>query len=200
LYEIQGLDLELRGAPEDSIHAAYERAVALEPRSADALAGLGRLALERSPDEALALFDRAAAADPSQAEPRREAAAILAASGRAREAEERLEALLGAHPTDAAAAARSVELRLARDVSDDRTLELARRAVRFGGRAEALDLLSRVYQQRDDPERARNAAADAKRLRERRAAAADGSSTPSSSSSTPSTSSTPSPEGAKPAG
>ncbi len=172
-HEIHGWDLELRGAPDDRIRAAYERAVALEPGSAGALAGLGRLAGERSPEQALELFDRAIAADPGRAEPRREAAEILVARGRSPEAEERLEDLLRRHPFDAAGAARSVELRLARDVADERTLELARRAVRFGGRADALDLLSRVYERRGDPERARKAAEDAKRMRERRARAAD---------------------------
>ena len=89
----------------------------------------------------------------------------MLASGRQQAAEERLEALLEEHPYDAEAAAQLVALQLGRGPGTERTQELARRAVRFGGGADALDLLSRVYEQQDQPERASEAASRAKALR-----------------------------------
>lgn len=166
--EIRGLWLEQSGAPRDEARAAYARAVELEPTHALALTGLGRLALaDGAAEPALGFFERAAAADPDAAEPLRGAGEALRAAGRPAEAEQRLETLLKEHPYDAAAAEQLVELQLARGIAGERTLELARRAVRFGGGADALDLLSRVYAQRNEPERASQAAARARALRER---------------------------------
>jgi tetratricopeptide (TPR) repeat protein len=165
LHEIEGLDLELRGSPGEEVRAAYARALELDPGNGRALAALGRLALAREPEQALALFDRAAEADPRDAEARRGAARALVASGRSGEAEQRLEALLREHPYDEEAATTLVELQLLRGIATDRTLELAERAVRFGGGARALDLLSRVHQGRNDPGRAAEAAARARALR-----------------------------------
>jgi tetratricopeptide (TPR) repeat protein len=167
-HEILGLSLELRAAPAGEVREAYARALELDAGNARALAGLGRLALDGDPERALALFDRAAAADPSNPGPQRDAARALIARGRARAAEERLEALLEDHPYEGGAAAQLAELHLARGLGTDRTLELAQRAVRFGGGADALELLSRVHRQRDEPERASRAAARARALREKR--------------------------------
>jgi len=166
LHEILGLSLELRAAPDDQIREAYARALELDSGNARALAGLGRLALDGDPEGALALFDRAAAADPSAAEPQRDAARALIATGQPQVAEERLEALLENHPYEDGAAAQLVELHLARGLATDRTLERAGRAVRFGGGADAWDLLSRVHRQRNEPDRASRAAARARALRE----------------------------------
>jgi tetratricopeptide (TPR) repeat protein len=177
LHEILGLSRELRGAPRDRVREAYARAVELDAGNARALAGLGRVALEGDPAQALAYFDRAAAADPSDADPLRGAAQALIASGQPQAAEARLAALLGDHPYDAAAAAQLAELQLARGLATYRTLELANRAARFGGGDEALDLVSRVHGQRNEPERARQAAARARALRERQGSSPRGEST-----------------------
>jgi len=147
--EIRGLDLELSGAPAEAVHAAYARALAFEPDNAQALAGLGRLALGDDPEAALGFFDRASAADPSDPDPKLQAARALVASGKPAQAEERLDALLLEHPFEAEAAAERAWLDLERGVATPRTLERARRAVRFGGGADALELLSRVQAQRD---------------------------------------------------
>jgi len=163
--EIRGLDLELSEAPVEAVQSAYARALELEPRSPYALAGLGRLALVGDPAAALAFFDRAAAADPSDPDPKLEAARALIASGRFDEAGRRLDQLLLAHPFDAEAAAERASLDLEHGVATAQTLERARRAARFGGGAEALDLLSRVYAERDDPESAALAAERARALR-----------------------------------
>jgi tetratricopeptide (TPR) repeat protein len=165
-HEILGLALELRGAPAAETSAAYARASELDAENARALGGLGRLALTDDPEAALGYFDRAAAADPSAAEPGRGAARALVALGRKPEAEERLEAVLVEHPIDADAAAELAELHLARDLASERTLELAERAVRFGGGADALDRLGRVHQVRGEAELAAGAAERAQALRE----------------------------------
>ena len=53
--EIRGLNLELSGAPGDAVRAAYTRALEIEPGSAQALAGLGRLALADDAEAAAGL-------------------------------------------------------------------------------------------------------------------------------------------------
>jgi tetratricopeptide (TPR) repeat protein len=168
--EIRGLDLELSGAPRETVRAAYLRALELQPANARALEGLGRLALDDDPVEATAFFDRAAATDPSDPTPRREAARALAASDRPDEAAERLDALLLSHPSEAEAAAMRARLDLERGIATERTLERARRAVRFGGGAEALDLLGAVHGQRGEADQAARAAERARVLREKSAA------------------------------
>jgi len=165
--EIRGLDLELSGASVEAVRAAYARALELEPRSALALAALGRLTLADDPEAALAFFDRAAVADPSDPDPKFQAARALLASEKPVEAEQRLDALLLEHPFVAAAAAERARLDLARELATPRTLDRARRAVRFGGGGpEAFELLSRVYAARDEPEPAARAAERAQALRD----------------------------------
>jgi tetratricopeptide (TPR) repeat protein len=166
LQEIRGLDLELSGAPAVAVHAAYLRALELGPGNALALAGLGRLASGSDSAAALVFFDRAASADPSDPDPKLQAAKTLVAIGKPGEAEERLDELLMEHPFEAEAAAERARLDLERGVATPRTLERARRAVRFGGGPDALELLSRVHAQRDEPEPAARAAERARALRE----------------------------------
>jgi predicted Zn-dependent protease len=130
---------------------------------------LGRLESSDDPEAALVLFDRAAVADPSDPAPKLEAARALIASGKLAAAEERLDALLLEHPLEAEAAAERARLDLERGVATARTLERVRRAVRFGGGADALELLSRVHAERGEPEPAAQAAERARALREARA-------------------------------
>jgi len=66
----------------------------------------------------------------------------------------------------AAAAAERARLDLERGVATPQTLERAKRAVRFGGGADALDLLSRVHARQGEPELAARAAEEARALRE----------------------------------
>ncbi|MBW2401391.1 MAG: tetratricopeptide repeat protein [Deltaproteobacteria bacterium] len=165
-HEIHGLDLELSGAPAEAARAAYERALALDPRNARALAALGLLVLHDDPESALVFFDRAIATDSSDAAPKLQAARALIATGRSSQAAERLNALLLEHPSDAEAASLSAELDLEQGIATQRTLDRAHRGVRFGGGADAFDLLSRVHAQRDEPELAERAAERARVLRE----------------------------------
>lgn len=139
-HEIRGLALERRDEA-DAARSAYRRAVELAPANERALAGLARLAVAAG-DVAAAvdLYDRAAAADPAEAAPAREAAVLLARSGNPEEAERRLADLLWNQPYDAEAAMALAELRLDRGAARGRTPELVERAARFGGgpRVEAL--------------------------------------------------------------
>jgi Tfp pilus assembly protein PilF len=164
--EIHGLHLELSGAPEEVVRAAYTRALEISPRNARALAGLGRLALRDDPQAAGVFFDRAAAADPSDPGPKLQAAKALIASRELDLAAERLDRLLIEHPFEAEAAAERVRLDLEQGIATPRTLERARRAVRITGRAYELELLSRVHDQRDESEPAARAAERARALRE----------------------------------
>jgi len=165
-HEIAGRHLELAGASTELARAAYSRAVQIDPDNARALAGLGRLVRQEDPERALDFFERAMEADPSEAEPALAAARVLRAEGRVDEAEQRLEALLDRHPFEAEAASVWVELDLARGSATAETLERARRATRFGGGAAAWDRLARVHAALGEPDRSREAAETAQRLRE----------------------------------
>jgi tetratricopeptide (TPR) repeat protein len=164
--EIRGLDLELSGAPTEAVRAAYTRALELEPRNALALAGLGRLAMDDDPAAALVLFDRAASADPSDPDPKFQAARALAASEQIAEAQQRLDEILLEYPFEAEVAAERARLDLERGIATPRTLDRALRAARFGGGADAFELLSQVHAKRDQPEPAARAAERARALRD----------------------------------
>jgi tetratricopeptide (TPR) repeat protein len=164
--ELQGLHLELGGAASERGRAAYQRALELDAGNARALAGLGRLALSSDPEQALAFFDRAAVADPSEPKHALAAARALLAAGATQRAERRLEALLEEHPLEGAAAAELVSLDLARDVTTTRTLERARRAARLGGGVRDYEQLSRVHERLEQPREAALAAERAQLLRE----------------------------------
>jgi tetratricopeptide (TPR) repeat protein len=138
--------LALRGAdrPRGDVRAAYERALELEPDHVRSLMGLARLSAEDgAPETAVALYDRAAAADPEDPVPAWSAIELLADPG-TEALEPRLEDLLWRHPRHAQAADRLARLLLARGGEADRALELALRAVRFRGGAAALDTLGWV--------------------------------------------------------
>ncbi len=165
--EIRGLDLELRGDKAEAARAAYARAVELDPNQARALAGMGRLALASDPKGALALFDRAIAADGSDPKLGILASRALIAAGQPDPAAERLDALLGAHPFESEAAALRASIDLDRGLATDRTLDRARRAARFGGGADALDLLAKVYEKRGEAKQAEQIAQRARALREK---------------------------------
>jgi tetratricopeptide (TPR) repeat protein len=87
-------------------------------------------------------------ADPAQAAYPWAAIQLVANQGEAAELERRLEALLARHGTHAAAANLYARRLLQRN--SQRALELAHRAVRFGGGPEALETLGRVELERGD--------------------------------------------------
>jgi len=153
-HEIHGLVLEAEQKTAEA-RAAYERAVELDPRHALALESLGRkLQQDGELEQALALYDRAMEAAPEQSEAGRLKGLALLAAGRNAEAEVAWEARLREHPWDARTARSLAELRVADGRLDDRTLELAERAVLFRGGREAEALLLEVHRKRGEAERA----------------------------------------------
>jgi len=109
---------------------------------------------------------RAASAAPNDATAQREVGEILLALGRSELAERRLEAALASDPYDGLAAWQLAGIQLTRKSTSDRTLELARRAVRFHPSAAAYELLSRVHELREEHDAAQRAAERAKALQE----------------------------------
>jgi tetratricopeptide (TPR) repeat protein len=144
-HALRGRALQLARAPAASVREAFARALELDEKSVRATLGMARVEADAgSKEAAVPLYERAIAANPADAVVARELAALLVALQRPAEAEQKLEALLREVPYDAAAARALAELRVARGNSDERTVELARRAVEFGGGAEASALLEQI--------------------------------------------------------
>jgi tetratricopeptide (TPR) repeat protein len=102
-HELQGNALRAAGQA-DAARASYERALELDDQSWRALVGLARLAAESGDTAgALALYDRAIAAEPEGPAPALAAVALVRETDPA-ETAQRLEHLLEQHPREAAAA------------------------------------------------------------------------------------------------
>jgi tetratricopeptide (TPR) repeat protein len=162
-HELRGRALRGAGEP-DAARTTFERALELEPERAPALAQLAALAAEQGDrDTAIALYDRAALADPEDASYAWDAIELLSASDDAAELERRLEALLARHATHAAAA--ELLARRLRERDPERALALARRAVRLRSGPDALDTLGRIQLARGDAESAVRSLGASVRLR-----------------------------------
>jgi tetratricopeptide (TPR) repeat protein len=139
------------GGPVEEARTSYQRALELDPEHAGALAGLAELsASEGARDEAIALYDRASAADPDETEYERAAIALLQAADRTEEAERRLAALVVRNPRDARAAFSLASSLAEREGDLDRALSYAKRAAYFTAVAEAPELLGRIHLQRGE--------------------------------------------------
>ncbi len=139
----------------DEAGRAYGEGLRLDPESSEALAGLATLAAESGEvQEAIALYDRAFEVDREHAAAAWNA--ILLAAGLEGEdvVDARLDALLYAHPRHVRAASLRATRLLERGADLDRAEELARRAIRFGGGAEALATAGRVALAQGDALRA----------------------------------------------
>jgi tetratricopeptide (TPR) repeat protein len=167
LREVEGMLLEAEGGSTEAARSAYARALELDPTRGLSLARAGRLALASDPDAGLALLERAIAADGAEPATLRRAAAELAHAERGESAERLLEAVLDRVPYDREAALGLARMRLARGVHDERTLELATRAGRFGAGPPAYDLLQRVHVARGESAEAERAGESAQILRDR---------------------------------
>jgi superkiller protein 3 len=151
-HELRGRALRA-GGDAGGAREALERALELEPERAGALAELAALAEGQGHRAAaIALYDRAARADPEDTPHAWRAIQLVAASDDGAELERRLEALLARDGTHAGAANLLAQRLRSRD--PERAFALARRAVRFRGGAEALDTLGRMQLERGDAERA----------------------------------------------
>jgi tetratricopeptide (TPR) repeat protein len=151
-HELRGRALRGAGEP-DAAEEAFQRALELEPERAPALAQLAALAAERGDrEQAIALYDRAALADPEEASYAWDAIQLVGASDDGAELERRLEALLTRHPTHAAAA--ELLARRLHERDPERAFALAGRAVRLRGGPGALEILGRMQLARGDAESA----------------------------------------------
>ncbi len=151
-HALRARALALTGAASEAVRAPFQRALELEPNNLRALLGLARLERDAgSLAAAWALYEKALAVDPHDPETARDAAKLQVALEHPRKAEELLDELLREHPHDGVAARELAELRLARGAQDDRTRELARRAVAFDGGDAAKALLERVSPQTAKP-------------------------------------------------
>ena len=126
----------LRGDPRlDLIH----------PRDAEALGGLVLHLVEAGHVEAAQAFcNRLADRAPAEPAPSLDDAAQLAAAGRQVEAEARLSTLLREVPWSAPAALALARLQSDRESGTSEALQMAQRAVRFGGGPEAKALLDHI--------------------------------------------------------
>lgn len=164
-HAVRGFASEVRGLP-DEAGAAYGRALELDAEQPEALAGLAGLVLDDDPERARELFARARVADPGSIDARIGEARALLLEGRGPDAERHLEALLRERPDSGEAATQLAELRLSRGAPLPGVLRWSQQGARFGGGAPAFDLLSRVYEELGDAEKATAAAARAQALRE----------------------------------
>ena len=159
LHTLRGEILERAGVAPSAVRDAYERALALDARDAGALSGLARLAAARQDQEAaLGLYERAAAADGTDAAALIESAKISLALGRSDAALRALEGALQREPRNAAAAQQLAQVLLERGSDLERALELAQRAVKFGGDAQAAETLEALQRLRGARDRAAGSA------------------------------------------
>lgn len=148
-HELRGI-VSMAAGDRDTAGIEFERALALEAERASALTELAALsAAGGNPQAAIALYDRADAADPEDPEHAWNAIQLITVSGNDAETERRLEALLSRHGYHAAAANLLAQRLLTRD--PERAHDLASRSVRFQGGPNALDTLGRIELQRGDP-------------------------------------------------
>jgi len=161
----RGLLLERVGGPPQEVRAVYQQALEADPNIVEAWLGLARLS--STDEERLAAYERAQAIDEKDIEARIGAADALSSMGRSSEAIGVLESVLDDRSYEAEAARRLADLELSRAAADDRVLDHALRAARFGGRSpDDFDRLARVYELRGNTARATEAREHAAELRD----------------------------------
>jgi tetratricopeptide (TPR) repeat protein len=144
-------DLLLELGEAAAARAAFEAALEADPESASALAGLGQLEQRAGdPEAALALLDRAVAADPAHPNYAYLAASARLALGRTDEAKSALRTQLRRHPEHVAACNDLAWLLAEEGEELDLALALAERAIRLDGRPEVLDTLGWVRLRRGE--------------------------------------------------
>jgi tetratricopeptide (TPR) repeat protein len=158
--EIQAALLEAQDADPGTVRAAFEKAVERDAKNWRAVEGIAR-SFERAGDDARAieLYDRSTKLHPESPEAARKATLLVAKTeGSGPEVEKRWIELLKEHPWDAKAAQALAEMRSARNELGEATLDLAERAVMFGGGESAQTLLVHVHEARGEKERAQQVA------------------------------------------
>jgi tetratricopeptide (TPR) repeat protein len=100
-HELHGRVLSATGKPPEQARRAFEHALELDPKHAEALIGLAEVAAEAGTlDAAIALYDQAADLAPEAFASQFAAAKLQIAAGRTDNAEERLKRLLVDQPRD----------------------------------------------------------------------------------------------------
>lgn len=154
LQQLHAVALETAGRPREELQSALERALALQPEHPGALARSARLAAaDGDLDSALGLYDRAAASDPENPLFAYEAILLLERAGRSGEAARRARLVLQEDALQARVASALARAEIAQG-DLDAALAAARRAVRFGGGAEALEALGWAELERGSAEAA----------------------------------------------
>jgi tetratricopeptide (TPR) repeat protein len=154
LHELRGLALGRKGDVAGG-KAAFEKAIELEPKSAQAINGLATLtANEGNVPRAIQLFDDAYAADPHDGTTAYSAAQLTLISGDRAGAIERLRAVVQRHP-GVAGARNDLAWLLAEDGTDlDTALALAQQAKKRNASPEVLDTLGWVHLKRGETDEA----------------------------------------------
>jgi tetratricopeptide (TPR) repeat protein len=171
-HEAIGMVLESEGGSRDEIRSAYQRAIELDPERSFAIARLGLLQLEGEGDtreEGIGLLDRALEAEPLDEVTLVRAARRLIRLNRVDDAERVLTSLIDRIPYQSKAAFELGILRENRGQFDDRTVDLAKRAVRFGPGVSSLELLARVHQNRGETEKAETVMSEVEAFKKRSA-------------------------------
>ena len=154
LYELRGLALG-RANDAAGARAAFEKALELDPKSAQAMAGLATLRAQGGEyGQAIELFERADATAPGDGSFAYSAAQIALASGARDDAIARLRRVVQLHP-ELAGARNDLAFRLAEDGKDlDLALSLAEQAKRRSPTPDVLDTLGFVRLQRGEAKEA----------------------------------------------
>ena len=159
--------LEQSGAPAAEVRAAFERAVEMDASSARALEGLADASAATDPEGSRDLLQRAVAQTPGDPAIRRKLAALLVSAGQPDQAATQLEAAYEADPFDPATSTALAALLLEQGGAPERPLQLAQRAARLGGGAQALEVLGRAYERSGDAASAVAAVERAEALRQK---------------------------------
>ena len=151
-HEIRGRALMASGDL-SAARQAFEKARALSPDQASTMAELAALsAQEGDPESALQLYEQAAKADPTEADYVWQAAQLAIAAGDQADVRERLEFLSRLHGEHTEATRHLALILIEED--PERSLRLARQAVRFRGGPDALTTLGQIQFQQGQTARA----------------------------------------------
>jgi tetratricopeptide (TPR) repeat protein len=154
-YEALAIALTWDARSAEEIEDAWTHALEFDPKSARALAGQARLAADANEiDQALALFDASASADPDETTAAWSAIEVALAAEREDAVDERLEKLLLRDPIHGPTLNLLARRLMAAGADLDRVEALAKRAVRFAGNVESLETMGLVSMKRGEHGRA----------------------------------------------
>ena len=128
-HELNGRVLSAAGKSPKKARDAFDLALELDPKHAEALVGLAELSAQAGEvDAALALYDRAAELDSEDPATALAAAKLVLGASRTADAQERFEAVLAENPREAGAA-----IELARILAEQGKFEASRDYARWAG-------------------------------------------------------------------